>query len=196
LNGPFPPARPSGKAQYCPGHHRLGIRPVIHAVNVYLLPHAVIRHKVYDKKFLAKALRPQVHGFEIQGIPGNGVHRAVAPEDCTGWPLCIEACRQGQDQCGSKIKSIMLPNQRYANPKQPTGIFLACPRQTAHLSVSHDKELAILEPYLSSRVPAPAAVKPLTSTDVPVIRRPGDHCKCYRLSRSMVETCQPRPNLQ
>lgn len=57
-------------------------------------PHAVIRTKVYDKKYLDKApstfKATKVRGKEW---PENSYYTIqVAPEDCTGCELCVEVC--------------------------------------------------------------------------------------------------------
>jgi pyruvate-ferredoxin/flavodoxin oxidoreductase len=61
---------------------------------VFVCPHAVIRHKVYDEKLVANA--PQ--GFKHtkskfkEFSEGFAYTVQVAPEDCTGCTLCVEAC--------------------------------------------------------------------------------------------------------
>ena len=60
---------------------------------VFVCPHAVIRHKVYDKKFLEKA--PETFKYmdsKFKEFPGMAYTVQVAPEDCTGCTLCVEAC--------------------------------------------------------------------------------------------------------
>jgi pyruvate-ferredoxin/flavodoxin oxidoreductase len=60
---------------------------------VFVCPHAVIRHKVYDKKFLEKAPATFKHmESKFKEFPGMAYTVQVAPEDCTGCALCIEAC--------------------------------------------------------------------------------------------------------
>ena len=60
---------------------------------VFVCPHAVIRHKVYDKKYLENA--PATFKYmdsKFKEFPGMAYTVQVAPEDCTGCALCIEAC--------------------------------------------------------------------------------------------------------
>ncbi len=60
---------------------------------VFVCPHAVIRHKVYDKKLLENA--PQTFksmDSKFKEFPGMAYTVQVAPEDCTGCMLCVEAC--------------------------------------------------------------------------------------------------------
>ena len=60
---------------------------------VFVCPHAVIRHNVYDKKFLEKAPVTFKHTeSKFKEFPGMAYTVQVAPEDCTGCALCIEAC--------------------------------------------------------------------------------------------------------
>ena len=60
---------------------------------VFVCPHAVIRHKVYDKKFIEKAPVTFKHlESKFKEFPGMAYTVQVAPEDCTGCTLCVEAC--------------------------------------------------------------------------------------------------------
>jgi pyruvate-ferredoxin/flavodoxin oxidoreductase len=60
---------------------------------VFVCPHAVIRHNVYDKKYLDKAPATFKHmESKFKEFPGMAYTVQVAPEDCTGCALCIEAC--------------------------------------------------------------------------------------------------------
>ena len=61
---------------------------------VMVCPHAVIRHKVYDEKLLAKAPETFKHmpsKFK-EFSAGMAYTVQVAPEDCTGCTLCVEVC--------------------------------------------------------------------------------------------------------
>ncbi len=61
---------------------------------VMVCPHAVIRHKVYDEKILAEAPETFKHmpsKFK-EFSQGYAYTVQVAPEDCTGCTLCVEAC--------------------------------------------------------------------------------------------------------
>ncbi len=61
---------------------------------VFVCPHAVIRHKVYDEKLLANAPQTFKHmksKFK-EFTDGMAYTVQVAPEDCTGCTLCVEAC--------------------------------------------------------------------------------------------------------
>jgi pyruvate-ferredoxin/flavodoxin oxidoreductase len=78
---------------------------------VFVCPHAVIRHKVYDKKFLEKA--PATFKYmdsKFKEFPGMAYTVQVAPEDCTGCALCIEAC-PAKDKTNPARKSINMALQ-------------------------------------------------------------------------------------
>ena len=60
---------------------------------MFVCPHAVIRHKVYDKAAWQNA--PQLSNTwhsSSRNSPGMAYTVQVAPEDCTGCTLCVEAC--------------------------------------------------------------------------------------------------------
>ncbi len=71
---------------------------------VFVCPHAVIRHKVYDKAALAEA--PETFKSmesKFKEFPGMAYSIQVAPEDCTGCTLCVEACpAKDKTQVGRK----------------------------------------------------------------------------------------------
>ncbi len=60
---------------------------------VFVCPHAVIRHKVYGKDELASAPATfKSMDSKFKEFPGMAYTVQVAPEDCTGCTLCVEAC--------------------------------------------------------------------------------------------------------
>jgi pyruvate-ferredoxin/flavodoxin oxidoreductase len=72
---------------------------------VFVCPHAVIRHKVYDEKLLADA--PETFKYMTSKFRDLGEGMAytvqVAPEDCTGCTLCVDACPvKDKSQVGRK----------------------------------------------------------------------------------------------
>jgi pyruvate-ferredoxin/flavodoxin oxidoreductase len=78
---------------------------------VFVCPHAVIRHKVFDKKYLADA--PATFKYmdsKFKEFPGMAYSVQVAPEDCTGCALCIEAC-PAKDKTNPARKSINMALQ-------------------------------------------------------------------------------------
>jgi pyruvate-ferredoxin/flavodoxin oxidoreductase len=56
-------------------------------------PHAAIRVKVYDQKFLSSA-PPTFKAMDYKGLEYKGMKYTVqvAPEDCTGCEICVEVC--------------------------------------------------------------------------------------------------------
>ncbi|NCP86449.1 MAG: pyruvate:ferredoxin (flavodoxin) oxidoreductase [Anaerolineae bacterium CG_4_9_14_3_um_filter_57_17] len=71
---------------------------------VFVCPHAVIRHKVYDKAALEQAPESFKHmDSKFKEFPGMAYTIQVAPEDCTGCTLCVEACpAKDKTQVGRK----------------------------------------------------------------------------------------------
>jgi pyruvate-ferredoxin/flavodoxin oxidoreductase len=71
---------------------------------IFVCPHAVIRHKVYEKAELAAA--PATFKYmdsKFKEFPGMAYTVQVAPEDCTGCTLCVEACPvKDKSQVGRK----------------------------------------------------------------------------------------------
>jgi len=78
---------------------------------VFVCPHAVIRHKVYDKEFLEKAPKTfKSMDSKFKEFPGMAYSVQVAPEDCTGCTLCVEAC-PAKDKTNPARKSINMAPQ-------------------------------------------------------------------------------------
>jgi pyruvate-ferredoxin/flavodoxin oxidoreductase len=71
---------------------------------VFVCPHAVIRHKVYDEKLLKDAPPAFKHtAAKFKEFPGMAYTVQVAPEDCTGCTLCVEVCPvKDKSQVGRK----------------------------------------------------------------------------------------------
>ena len=71
---------------------------------VFVCPHAVIRHKVFPADLLKNA--PETYksmDSKFKEFPGMKYTVQVAPEDCTGCTLCIEACPvKDKSQVGRK----------------------------------------------------------------------------------------------
>ncbi len=78
---------------------------------VFVCPHAVIRHKVFDKKYLENAPATfKSMDSKFKEFPGMAYTVQVAPEDCTGCALCIEAC-PAKDKTNPARKSINMADQ-------------------------------------------------------------------------------------
>ena len=74
-------------------------------------PHAVIRQKVYDPALLTGA--PETFkslDAKFKEFPGTKYTIQVAPEDCTGCALCIEAC-PAKDKSQAGRKAINMADQ-------------------------------------------------------------------------------------
>jgi len=72
---------------------------------VFVCPHAVIRHKVYPEKELEGAPETFKHTVSKFRDLGEGMAYTVqvAPEDCTGCTLCVDACPvKDKSQVGRK----------------------------------------------------------------------------------------------
>lgn len=78
---------------------------------VFVCPHAVIRHTVYDKKHLDQA-PPTFKWMEskFKEFPGMAYTVQVAPEDCTGCTLCVEAC-PAKDKTNPERKALNMAPQ-------------------------------------------------------------------------------------
>src|SRR5208337_5548705 len=78
---------------------------------VLVCPHAVIRAKVYPSDLLAAA----PHSFKSaepkwKSFAGQKYSLQVAPEDCTGCALCVEAC-PAKSKSEAKHKAINMVSQ-------------------------------------------------------------------------------------
>ncbi len=74
-------------------------------------PHASIRIKVYDPKYLASA-PPTFKSMDYKGTEYKGKKYTiqVAPEDCTGCSLCVEVC-PAKNKSETRLKSINMKPQ-------------------------------------------------------------------------------------
>jgi pyruvate-ferredoxin/flavodoxin oxidoreductase len=116
---------------------------------VMVCPHAVIRMKVYEPTALQNApdtfLAMDAHFKEF---PGMKYSLQVAPEDCTGCSLCVEACPvKDKRQVGRK--AINMAPQQPLREKEKTNweFFLSLPEvSSAHLNVGAIKNAQLLQP--------------------------------------------------
>ncbi|MBI1792839.1 MAG: pyruvate:ferredoxin (flavodoxin) oxidoreductase [Chloroflexi bacterium] len=71
---------------------------------VMVCPHAVIRHKVYDKQLLDGAPATFKHmDSKFKEFPGMAYTVQISPEDCTGCTLCVDVCpAKDKTQAGRK----------------------------------------------------------------------------------------------
>ncbi len=78
---------------------------------VMVCPHAVIRMKVYDSALLADAPATfKSMDAKFRELPGAKFTIQVAPEDCTGCALCVEAC-PAKDKTQVGLKAINMVDQ-------------------------------------------------------------------------------------
>ncbi|KAF0106886.1 MAG: putative pyruvate-flavodoxin oxidoreductase [Anaerolineaceae bacterium] len=116
---------------------------------VFVCPHAVIRHKVYDKKFLEQTPATFKHmDSKFKEFPGMAYTVQVAPEDCTGCTLCVEAC-PAKDKTNPARKAINMAPQPALRESEAVNweFFLGLPEvdRTA-ISVGTIKNSQLLEP--------------------------------------------------
>jgi pyruvate-ferredoxin/flavodoxin oxidoreductase len=79
---------------------------------ILVCPHAVVRPKVYDKKYLTDAPETFKHApARGKEFDENMIYTLqVAPEDCTGCALCVEACPVKNKQ-ETRLKAINMASQ-------------------------------------------------------------------------------------
>jgi pyruvate-ferredoxin/flavodoxin oxidoreductase len=101
----------------------------------FVCPHAVIRANVYDPKYLEGA--PETFksiDAKFKEFPGTKYTIQVAPEDCTGCSLCVEAC-PAKDKADPTRKAINMapqPPLREAEAKN-WDFFMKLPRPDTDL---------------------------------------------------------------
>ncbi len=77
----------------------------------FVCPHAVIRQKVYDPKLLENAPATfKSTDAKFKELPGMKFSIQVAPEDCTGCGLCVEAC-PSKNKADASLKAINMAEQ-------------------------------------------------------------------------------------
>jgi pyruvate-ferredoxin/flavodoxin oxidoreductase len=116
---------------------------------VMVCPHAVIRAKIYDGKLVDKLpatlkwAKPKWRGMEDQRYTLQ-----VAPEDCTGCALCVEACPVKNKSDASKKAINMAPQEPLRAPERENwDFFLSLPEvDRAKLSHTQVKDIQLLEP--------------------------------------------------
>jgi pyruvate-ferredoxin/flavodoxin oxidoreductase len=116
---------------------------------VMVCPHATIRAKIYDKKNLAGA------PATFKSVPARwkdygdqGYTLQVAPEDCTGCALCVEACPM-KDKTNPKRKAINMEAQAPLREPEAANweFFFNLPEfDRAKLNATQVKDLQILQP--------------------------------------------------
>jgi pyruvate-ferredoxin/flavodoxin oxidoreductase len=116
---------------------------------VLVCPHSVIRAKVYPSDLLAsapnsfKSAEPKWKNFS-----GQKYSLQVAPEDCTGCALCIEACpsKSKSEAKHRAINMVPLPEIREREAAN-WDYFLSLPEvPREQLALHHVKDVQLLEP--------------------------------------------------
>ena len=116
---------------------------------VLVCPHAVIRAKLYESDLLKSA--PQSFLSAPARWKDRGAMRytlQVAPEDCTGCALCVEACpaKSKVDEAHKAIRMVPQPPIREREAEN-WNFFLTLPTPGRnHLSLGQVKDVQLLEP--------------------------------------------------
>ena len=112
----------------------------------FVCPHAVIRQKVYDPALLAGAPATfKSMDAKFKEFPGMKYTIQVAPEDCTGCALCVEACpAKDKTQVGRKAHQHGRPAARCARPRSANWEFFLDLPEADRTAVQprHGQELA------------------------------------------------------
>jgi pyruvate-ferredoxin/flavodoxin oxidoreductase len=116
---------------------------------VYVCPHAVIREKVYDPALLADAPAGFKHTTaRFKEFKELAYTLQVAPEDCTGCSLCVEACPV-KNKTETRLKAINMAPQLPLREQEAVNwdYFLALPEvDRAAIPVNSVKYSQLLQP--------------------------------------------------
>jgi len=117
---------------------------------VFVCPHAVIRAKVYDPAYLVKApptFRSTAAKFK-EVSKDMRYTLQVAPEDCTGCALCVEACpAKDKTQLGRKAINMAPQPPIRAQERENWEFFLSLPEvEHGKFSFNMVKNVQLLQP--------------------------------------------------
>ncbi len=117
---------------------------------VIVCPHAVIRHKVYDEALLEgapEAFKHMPSKFK-EFSQGYAYTVQVAPEDCTGCTLCVEACpAKDKSQAGRKALNMAPQPPLREQEKRNWDFFLSLPDvERTRINPSTIKNSQLLRP--------------------------------------------------
>jgi pyruvate-ferredoxin/flavodoxin oxidoreductase len=116
---------------------------------VIVCPHAVIREKIYDAKYLENAPATWLSDdARWKEFPGMKYTLSVSPEDCTGCALCIEAC-PAKDKSAVGRKAINMEPQPPIRERenQHWAFFESLPEvDRTKINVKQVKNAALLQP--------------------------------------------------
>ncbi|HET6962425.1 MAG TPA: 4Fe-4S dicluster domain-containing protein, partial [Terriglobia bacterium] len=112
-------------------------------------PHAAIRMKVYDPKFLTEA-PPTFKSMDYKGQEFDGMKLTIqtAPEDCTGCGICVHVC-PAKSKTETRIKALnMLPQPPLRQPERENySFFLDIPEYDRRdVKVATIKGSQVLQP--------------------------------------------------
>ncbi|MGW8143007.1 MAG: pyruvate:ferredoxin (flavodoxin) oxidoreductase, partial [Anaerolineales bacterium] len=116
---------------------------------VFVCPHAVIREKIYDPALLGDA-PPSFPSTDARWkeFPNMKYTLAVAPEDCTGCGLCVEACpAKDKSQVGRKAINMVDQPPIREREAENWDFFLSLPEidRTA-INIGNVKNSQLLQP--------------------------------------------------
>jgi len=115
----------------------------------FVCPHAAIRAKVYDPKQLEHAPPTFKHTpYKGEEFPGQAFTIQVAPEDCTGCTLCVEACPVRDKKTPGKRAVNMQSQLPLREPERANlDFFLALPEvDRRHVALDTVKGTQFLQP--------------------------------------------------
>ncbi len=115
----------------------------------FVCPHAVIRQKVYDPKYLENAPATfKAVDAKFKELPGMKFTIQVAPEDCTGCALCVEACpAKNKTQAGLKAINMAAQPPIRESERENWEFFLEIPEtDRTILNVGTVKNSQLLQP--------------------------------------------------
>jgi len=116
---------------------------------VLVCPHAVIRAKVYDGKYLAHAPATfQRDAARWKEFPNMQYTLQVSPEDCTGCTLCVEVCpAKDKRQAGRKAINMAPQLPIRESERENWDFFLTLPdMDRAKVNVQLVKDSQLLQP--------------------------------------------------
>jgi len=116
---------------------------------VFVCPHAVIRMKVYDGELLKDAPETfKAMDAKFKGVEGDKFTIQVAPEDCTGCALCVEACpAKNKSQVGLKAINMAPQPPIRMTERENWDFFLSIPDiERASIETNTVKNSQLLRP--------------------------------------------------
>jgi pyruvate-ferredoxin/flavodoxin oxidoreductase len=116
---------------------------------VFVCPHAVIREKVYEPRYLEKAPAAFISTeARWKEFPEMKYSLVVSPEDCTGCALCVEAC-PAKDKTQVGRKAINMAEQPPIRERENLNweFFLSLPEvDRTKISIGSVKNSQLLQP--------------------------------------------------